>query len=483
MTLNKQIIDGVPVFWQEGPAPLEAALIFRAGVRDETFATVGITHLVEHVVMGQASDGRDSTNAMVEPSMTTFGTAGKPETVAAFLSAVCAAITAPSLERLSVEKKVLEAEGGAVVNPAISQHLRRRFGLSSLGLTDVAPHALRLMDEDVVRAHIRRFFTRDNAALVLSGPPPEDLQLVLPQGVRQIPQPAPRVDLPYPMWFEQDGAQLGVSFELPLLDDVEAEAALLLCSIIRTRVMADLRHSRGWIYDVEVEPVLDIDNRGVLCVLTDPPPHHVLEVQNELLGVLRSLRDVGPSAEEVAACQRELEDYLGDPRNALDETVAAARNYLMGFPVVSAGEKMELARRVTPATCMRVMSLLDGTLVVGMPEGHAPEDAALTAEHARQYPPISGERFRRGLRGAVMGVPARAQLVVGDDGLSFSDGMYFSMLWEEVEALEEAEPGVVTVTASSGLSVDVSARWFSKGERAIEFIRQNVPAAKVLPPA
>lgn len=480
MTLNTDVVDGVPVFWLDLPGPLAAELIFRAGVRDETFMTAGITHLAEHLIMAQASDGRDATNAMVEPSMTTFSTSGRPETVVAFLSALCAAISSPSFERLPVEKKVLEAEAGSVVNPAVSRHLRRRFGVRSLGLTDVAPHGLRLIDEEAVRNHIRTYFTQQNAVLVLSGPPPQDLRLPLPSGEPRTPVPAPRVDLPYPMWFEQDGPQLSLSFELPVLSDVETEGVFLLSSLIRRRVIHELRHSKGWIYEVDIEPVLDIDGRGILCVLTDPPAHHVDDVLAGLLRILRSMSERGPSTLDIEDSVRELQEYLDDPGNAMDEAIAAARNHLMNYPALTAIEKMELVHRVAPETCKRVLTLLEGTLVVGMPEGCFPVDESLVAEHARHYPAIRGERFRRGLRGAVTGVPARAQLVVGDAGVSFSDGVYCSILWNDVEVLEELEPGLITLTSSTGLSIDLSATWFSQGSRAIQMIREKVPTAKVI---
>src|SRR3954454_9377423 len=45
-------IDGVPVLWEQGPAPLRATLTFGVGGRDETFRTLGVTHMVEHLAMG-----------------------------------------------------------------------------------------------------------------------------------------------------------------------------------------------------------------------------------------------------------------------------------------------------------------------------------------------------------------------------------------------------------------------------------------------
>jgi hypothetical protein len=45
-------IDGVPVFTAPGPERVTAALPFGVGLRDESYATIEVTHLIEHLVMG-----------------------------------------------------------------------------------------------------------------------------------------------------------------------------------------------------------------------------------------------------------------------------------------------------------------------------------------------------------------------------------------------------------------------------------------------
>ena len=52
-TVHVDDVDGVPLLWIDGPAPVEAALVFGSGVADETFTTVGVGHLVEHLVMSR----------------------------------------------------------------------------------------------------------------------------------------------------------------------------------------------------------------------------------------------------------------------------------------------------------------------------------------------------------------------------------------------------------------------------------------------
>jgi hypothetical protein len=49
--IRRPQVGGVPVFWADAPPPYGMQLLFRAGRADETRATSGITHLLEHPAM------------------------------------------------------------------------------------------------------------------------------------------------------------------------------------------------------------------------------------------------------------------------------------------------------------------------------------------------------------------------------------------------------------------------------------------------
>lgn len=111
--MNRTDVDGVPVLWQDAPAPLSACLVFGVGARHETFRTVGVTHLVEHLVMATLPKSHLDSNAHVDLGSTIFQATGRPEAVVEFISAVCAAIGDLPLSRLATEAGVLEAEGAS----------------------------------------------------------------------------------------------------------------------------------------------------------------------------------------------------------------------------------------------------------------------------------------------------------------------------------------------------------------------------------
>lgn len=483
MTINQTEIDGVPVFWVDGPPPLTAQLIFRSGVRDETFVTTGLTHLVEHLVMSGISPHHHDSNASVDPSYTTFMASGRPDSIASFISGVCGALSSPNLNRLEVEKKILAAEASVVIDPTVTEHLRSRYGLKTLGLTDVAPPALAGISADEVRLRIQDHFTAGNAALALSGPPPEGLRIPLPSGARRSPDKPVPVSLPLPMWFEQSGPHLGLSFAIPMATEELRENALTLGWIICERARVQLRQEKGWIYDVDFYPFFGADGAGLMCLVADPPPAHVEDVRLGMLRILDDLRRNCPSDEELAHMTADLREYLSDPRNEMDAAVTAAESHLVGQGFVSPQRKLELAASLSSPSARAVLELMPETLIVGMPQGTYPDDDSLSAEDAREYPEFHGRTFRPGLRGAVLGVPRRARLIIGEEGMSFFSDRLVSVFWGDIVGMEISGAGQVTVIAADSLTIELNAAWFSKGNEAVRLITDRVDERLQFEPA
>ena len=131
-------IDGVPVFTAPGPDRITAVLTFGVGLRDETFATVGVTHLIEHLVMGALPRSHLQCNAMVDVDLTSFYATGRPEAVRVFLETVCRAVADLPTERMALEIGVLQAENCAGTHPTVAALLGARYGLRGPGLTITA---------------------------------------------------------------------------------------------------------------------------------------------------------------------------------------------------------------------------------------------------------------------------------------------------------------------------------------------------------
>ncbi|WP_168404599.1 insulinase family protein [Arthrobacter silvisoli] len=470
MTFERTEIDGVPVFWVAGSEPLTAHLVFRVGVRDETFMTTGITHLVEHLTMSAVQGPRHGRNATVEPSFTSFMTTGKADAVATFIADVCAKLAAPELDRLPVEKKILSAEGGMAAGPVVAGHIRYRYGLKSVGLVGVVPPALNSITEEQVLAHIRNYFTAGNAALVLSGPPPEGLRIPLPQGPRRAPAPQERVALPLPMWFEQPAPLLGLSFEVPATTNEEREAACAMAQIACERAHAELRQKNGWIYDIDFTPVFQQDGTGIMCFEADPPPEHFEETRLGLLRILRELRDNGPTRSELDTVVESWEGYDADPAGRFDALTGAARYHLLDVPSLDPAGTLALLRSLGPSQCQESLGRLDQSLLIGVPEGVWLQENGLNTEQDPQHAPIKGQVYRRSIRGTIAGLPGSAQLVIGDEGISLTEGNTCTVRWEDVVGAQRFGDGTLLVIADKGYQLPIRPAWYAKGKEAVQFI-------------
>ena len=160
--LNSTTVNGIPVLWTDGPAPYTAALVVRAGAQDETLRTTGVGHLVEHLVMtGQPRTTLD-VNASVDDVVTVFHATGDRDEVTEWLALVCDAVHDLPLDRIALETKVLEAEDGDSVEPAVAWSAAARFGVGGAGMLgrQGAPH--RALGRDHVVDFVGRLYTAEN---------------------------------------------------------------------------------------------------------------------------------------------------------------------------------------------------------------------------------------------------------------------------------------------------------------------------------
>src|SRR3569833_300294 len=115
--MQQSLIDGIPVFFAEGPGPVSAGLVFGAGRRDESFVRGGLTHLVEHMAMSALGRATIDCNASVNHEVTEFTAIGRGEQEAAFHTAVCSALQDLPVQRLAGEADVLRTESGSAAPP------------------------------------------------------------------------------------------------------------------------------------------------------------------------------------------------------------------------------------------------------------------------------------------------------------------------------------------------------------------------------
>lgn len=302
------VIDGVQTFWAPCDRPLRAALTFRSGQADETYLTSGRSHLVEHLALFGLDDPAQHHNGHVDQTTTVFHTFGSPESVVDFLAHVCGQLSAPPLHRLTLERSVLAAERAGRA-PSVSRLLAVwRFGAQGYGLVGSEALGEQLSTAEQVSAWAGERYTRENAVLWLSGPPPAGLRLDLPSGIRFAP-PTPRSLVGrLPAWLCEDVGGIAMSSLMP-----RDSTTTTVLAAVEQRLHRRLRTQRAISYGpmVTYEP-LSADLAHIV-IFADSTPARRAELAEAFSELITSLSFTAG------------EDVLHERDHALQARLATAR--------------------------------------------------------------------------------------------------------------------------------------------------------------
>jgi hypothetical protein len=417
-------------------------------------------------------------NASVDLTFTQFTATGRAGLVSSYLALVCDAVRDLPMDRLGIEAKILRAEDADPAHPAVSAHLCHRYGFRGVGLAGSTPPVIDQIEAGAVIEFVARHFTRDNAALALTGRPPDDLRLDLPAGNRTPLPPNPVCDLPLPGWFAMDGPATGLSLIVDADEPESREATLAVLRIATERAIEELRHRNGWIYHVDFELVRTPDH-SVVVFHADPPAEHAEDVRRGLMDILRGLRDTGPTDAELADDLAEMRERFADPRVAEPATSFAASAHLLDAPVQTVSDRLALRETVSAEDCRQVLRQLESTLIVGMPPDVEPSDKTLHAEPEFSTTALAGRTFRRRLFAGLVGGPPRgSHLTVGTDGLTLMmPGGPRTIRWDGlVGAGRNEEFGATILVGSDCQSIPMAARWFHHGRDAMRLVDSRIPA-------
>jgi hypothetical protein len=400
------IVDGVPAFWAESSGPMHAALVFRVGFADEALPQHGVTHLLEHLALVGLGQQAYAFNAQVEETRTTFWCSGSPEQVSAHLAAVTAALASPPLERLAAEQRILrvEAEGRSRTTADLLRFWR--YGAQGPALHGYDEFALRVHDPEVVRAWAARAFTKGNAALWITGTPPDDLRLHLPEGER-LPQPSwadPGVPLPCHVTANTDG--LAFSMLVP-----RAMASGALEFVLQRRLMQRLRYQDAVSYGVRTERRAVNDALNELFVFVDGLPESQPDVERGLLDVVAELRRSGAGDQDLADWRAGQLQTLGTPEALPGLLNQMVTDYLYSAPVRQSTNLRFEAEQVSAADVNSALEQGLTTAIYCVPRGSAVVATAIQPAPDWSTTAVTGNRFApvSDQRGAA---------VVGQDGMS-----------------------------------------------------------------
>ena len=162
---------------------------------------------------------------------------GQAQKVSSFLASICEALSSLPGDRLESEKQILVAEYAARPYDFYSNVVTRRYGATGYGLMGMPQLELRRATIEQLQDYSAQRFTAENAVLWLSGPPPADLRLSLPHGMKQ-PFPALTPIQPtFPSWYVDDacgGVAAGATVP-------RVSASTVFCEIAAKRLRERLR--------------------------------------------------------------------------------------------------------------------------------------------------------------------------------------------------------------------------------------------------
>ncbi|MFF2354815.1 insulinase family protein [Kitasatospora sp. NPDC058115] len=480
--MHHDLIDGVPVIWTETPGPLEATLMFGCGLQDETFRTLGVTHLVEHLAMSTLPRLHFEHNASVSLTLTDFTCTGRPEQVVDFLARVCTALTDLPLERIEKEAGVLAAEGSGAADPVTAELLSIRYGTQGLGLASFNGPGADRIPQDAVRDTVARHFHAGNAVLALTGPPPQDLRLPLAPGPRTTRTPHPAARTTRSSWHRADVPGPGLLFSCDLND----QTMLLAAHVLSQRLTDTVRHEHGLSYDVGGSAVFVGPGRGERSIQLDVREGQEKRVAELLWQEALRLATEEPTEAELAEEREGAREFLTDPRTADLEVAERAADLLLGETHLDAQTKLALQAEVTPAQVREAFAAAMETALLLVPCEveqlllARPDGSALPAGGCSERSSLpAGSQYRPPLLArARSGAARKVRLVVNADGAWWQDeeGRIHGFPYTEVVGVEVHEAGRI-LQGLGNCFVPVAPELFSGLGPAIATIDAAVPEA------
>lgn len=474
--MKRTEVDGIPTFWADTPPGRYVAMLqFRVGRADEPAPWGGITHLVEHLALAPLTQQRYDHNGVVEGVRTIFLSVGDPEDAVDFFAKLSDSFAALDLDRLLMERRILLREAEQSGGPGVGGALRAlRFGLLGQGALGLGEFGLGWLGPEAVRQWAAERFTRGNAALVLSGPPPAGLRIRLPDGPRQAtPTPRSLGDVAWPAHLTWDGPGVTLSMLMPRLPESN-----MLMNVAQRRARQSLRFEQGLVYDVmpDYEP-LD-GNTAHVVVGADVPDSDLVPVSRALVEVLDRLAADGPTPDELALEVDGFRRQFNDRDAQIGFLDVAAADHLYGGHEREPDEILANRERVTPDQAAATLrSSLESLLLLA---GGPPYDGRFSP-----YPPGSPSAVDgREYKPAGFHLPGRGpreRLVAGPDGVSVKvDGDFLlTVRFRDCRVVEHPEDRGRILWAEDGTRVAVAADAWRGGDEVISAIDAALPAEVV----
>ncbi|WP_327369326.1 M16 family metallopeptidase [Streptomyces sp. NBC_01217] len=356
-------VDGIRTVLAAAPGPVTAGLFFRVGVADETLATTGITHLVEHLALHRHGVSDLHYNGATAATYTLFHVTGTPEEVTTYLNGVCAALRDLPMERLETEREILRTEAAGRSTGPNHQLPLWRYGAQGYGLGSYSELGTWHLTADAVRDWARTRFTRDNAVLWITAETvPDGLDLALPAGTPQ-PLPAPTSALPItPAYITGDSG--GV-----VLDGIvrRSTAASLFTEVLSRALFADLRQKGGYSYTADAGYTPRDNDFATVTAFADALPKKHGAVVGGFVDTLARLRAGTIEQSELDSARAKFLKQYDAPDVGASRLPSYALNLLTGHRNLSPDEHRAEIAAVTLDDLREVARELHSTALLQVP--------------------------------------------------------------------------------------------------------------------
>ncbi len=442
--ISRSKLDGLPVFSIDGPRPFTAHLVFRVGIYDEPLRHRGITHLIEHLALQPVKDAEVTFNGSVAPHLTMFTAQGHPDAVGWFLRLVCQSIHDLPFDRLEVEADVLRQEHALRQFSYFNTILWAYFGARGPGVASYGEFGMQWLQPEEIREWASRYFTRQNAALLIVGNVPDSFGLDLPEGERMSYQAPDRLIPPPESATLLDTQATGVTWGTLMRHEKRSPEPAFYMGLetLARRLQDRLRHDLGRTYSVSFD-WHRIDANLMAGVLGfDCEPTLARECGLEHTRVLREFMEEGPTRGELdRALRAQIRAYEDHPLEAARHHLYdEAEAYLSGWgstaPVI---EYRRQAERLTPDDVSERFreAYRQSYTIADLPPGELAE-APLTVMPSPT--PLPGVLFMTKRRHR----KEQAALVrIGPEGISakYSEG-WMNLTLDDLELVVEDEKGI-----------------------------------------
>ncbi|MEU8776762.1 insulinase family protein [Streptomyces sp. NPDC048606] len=373
---------------QSRPGPVSAGLLFRVGRADETLATSGITHLVEHLALHRHGPGDLHYNGATAAVYTHFHVTGTRADVVEYLGGVCAALRDLPMERLETEKEILRTEAAGRGHGPGHDMALWRYGSRGYGLTSYQEAGLHRLTAANVRDWAATRFTAENAVLwITDDTVPEGLDLTLPTGAWH-PAPAPTSALPTtPAWFRGDDGAAVLTAVIP-----RSTAGSLFTDLLNKELFRALRQKGGYSYTAGAEYHPRDGDFATVTAYADALPRQQDAMVGAFVDVLAALRAGTIPQADLESVRATALARFDSPDAALASLPGEAMNLLLRHPARSDAEARAAIEAVTVADLRRIAREVWADALVQVP-GRGLDWAGLTAAPTASTDLVSGRRY------------------------------------------------------------------------------------------